>query len=249
MPRKSGSVSKKGRVKSVFLILESKMVKYKDLIRVPVKETHESLVYIKNSVMPNGYLPEMADMEMIFGPRILVRESVYEKLKLAQKKLQAKNPNFTLYVTYGYRSLKIQTERFLKILANVNSSFFPNPSDLYEEAHRFVAVPTVAGHPTGGAIDITIKNSQTDKFLDFGSKQYDYSTKDCYVFTPNITKVQKGNRTLLRNMLIDVGFAPFDGEWWHFSYGDREWAFYNDESQAIYSQLDPEEIKLADWQS
>ena len=26
-----------------------------------------------------------------------------------------------------------------------------------EEAHRFIAVPDVAGHPTGGAIDLTSK--------------------------------------------------------------------------------------------
>ncbi|MDR3125675.1 MAG: hypothetical protein LBU20_01195 [Candidatus Nomurabacteria bacterium] len=24
--------------------------------------------------------------------------------------------------------------------------------------------------------------------------------------------------------MMSQGFAPYDGEWWHFSYGDREWA-------------------------
>jgi D-alanyl-D-alanine dipeptidase len=33
------------------------------------------------------------------------------------------------------------------------------------------------------------------------------------------------------------GLAPFDGEWWHFSYGDREWAkYYEEEAAAIYDQ-------------
>ncbi|QQR69366.1 MAG: hypothetical protein IPI58_01405 [Alphaproteobacteria bacterium] len=37
--------------------------------------------------------------------------------------------------------------------------------------------------------------------------------------------------------MTSVGFAPFDGEWWHFSYGDREWAKYYGRSHAIYSQI------------
>ncbi|MBU0998152.1 D-alanyl-D-alanine carboxypeptidase family protein [Patescibacteria group bacterium] len=233
-------------IKDQFLSLEKRMVKYKDLVQVQVRDNNEEFVALDNSTIPNGYLKEMSDMEKLFGPRVIVRKSVAKKLDHAQKLLQDRHSGLTLYVTYGYRSLKIQTERFLKILSGINNSFFPNPLDLYEKAHRFVAVPTVAGHPTGGAIDIAIKHIKTGSFLDFGSKQYNYSTKDCYVFTPNITKVQKSNRMLLRNTLIEAGFTPFDGEWWHFSYGDREWAFYNKKEQAIYSQLNLEEVKLMD---
>lgn len=35
---------------------------------------------------------------------------------------------------------------------------------------------------------------------------------------------QKENRFLLQDLMLLVGFAPYYGEWWHFSYGDREWA-------------------------
>ena len=228
------------------ITLEKKMVKYRDLVEVQAKDNNEEFVQLDNSILPNGYLKEMSDMEKLFGSRIVVRKSVAKNLDCAQKILKAKHPGLTLHVTYGYRSLKIQTERYLKILRGVDGAFFSNPLDLYEEAHRFVAVPTVAGHPTGGAVDVAIINIKTGKFLDFGSKQYDYSTKDCYVFTPNITKEQKSNRMLLRKTLLKVGFAPFDGEWWHFSYGDREWAFYYNKKWAIYSQLNPEEIKQID---
>lgn len=230
--------------KDVFITLERKMVKYKDLATVKVDENLEKFVFLNTSVIPNGYLKEMSDMEEVFGAQVLVRRSVSEKLISAQNILQSKYPNLTLYITYGYRSLKVQTERFQKILSGIDSNSFSNQADLYEEAHRYVAVPTVAGHPTGGAIDVIIRNLKTENSLDFGSKQYNYTTKDCYVFTPNTTKAQQKNRILLRNTLVKAGFAPFDGEWWHFSYGDREWAFYYKEEAAKFSQLNPEEVVL-----
>jgi D-alanyl-D-alanine dipeptidase len=38
--------------------------------------------------------------------------------------------------------------------------------------------------------------------------------------------------------MLGVGFAPFDGEWWHFSYGDKEWAAYYNKPNAVYEQID-----------
>ncbi|MEK6914663.1 MAG: hypothetical protein AABW83_03360 [Nanoarchaeota archaeon] len=30
------------------------------------------------------------------------------------------------------------------------------------------------------------------------------------------------------------GFTNYPGEWWHWSYGDRIWAHYNNKKYAIY---------------
>ena len=37
--------------------------------------------------------------------------------------------------------------------------------------------------------------------------------------------------------MVAEGFAPFDGEWWHFSYGDREWAAFYGLSQTLYAHI------------
>jgi D-alanyl-D-alanine dipeptidase len=37
--------------------------------------------------------------------------------------------------------------------------------------------------------------------------------------------------------MVAAGFAPFYGEWWHFSYGDREWAAVYGEPAALYGPL------------
>lgn len=224
--------------------LENKMVRYQDLIKVKIKENNEQFVYLDKDVVPNDYLPKMQDMKKIFGDQILVRFSILEKLKKAQAELKKINNNFSLFATYGYRTLEIQTKRFLKRLKKISNIFFQDPFDLYESVHRSTAVPTVAGHPTGGAVDIIILDLKTNKFLDFGTQIYNYLTKDYYVFSPYISAKAKQNRMLLRNLMLGVGFAPFDGEWWHFSYGDREWAFYYKKEFAIYNQINFKNINL-----
>ncbi len=230
-------------MKKTYKQLENEMVRYKDLLTVNVFENNEPFIVINNTDILNRYLPEMSDMKKIFKNQVIVRKSVYEKLKTAQMCLQNKYPRFSFLLTYGYRSLEIQTERFLERLSNCSKKYFPNSRDLYEEVHRSIAVPTVAGHPTGGAIDITILDTQMNAVLDFGTKQYNYNTKDYYVFSSYISKKAKNNRMLLRSVMIDVGFAPFDGEWWHFSYGDREWAYYYKKTHAIYEQQSLQMVK------
>jgi zinc D-Ala-D-Ala dipeptidase len=209
--------------------LESQMIKYKNLLTVTTKNDEENFVEIDTNKIPTK-------------GNILVRKSIYEKLLKIQSKLVKEYPDYSLLITCGYRNLELQIKKFMKQLKKVNI-YFEDPLDLYEEIHRYVAVPAVAGHPTGGAIDVIIINMTTGFSLNFGSKQYDYSTKNCYVFSPNISGVARKKRYLLRKYMTKVGFAPFNGEWWHFSYGDREWAFYYKKPYAFYDQVSKEKIQ------
>jgi len=213
------------------------MVKYRDLLGIEEGKSNELLLPLDPKIIPNGYLSVFADMEKITGESPLVRETIYSLLQDAQKLLQKKNVNYTLFVTYGFRSLEIQVKNFLTQLAQTTNIFFSNPVDLYEEVHRFIAVPSVAGHPSGGAVDLVIKDIRSGRVIDFGAEQYDFDSKDCYVFSSNISKIGANNRALLREIMTSVGFAPFDGEWWHFSYGDKEWAYYYKHKKSIYQQL------------
>ncbi len=225
-------------MKDLYSELEKKMVRYQDLLKIKVKDCQENLVIIDNNIIPNNYLKNGEEMKKITGGKMYVRKQVYERLIKAQNKLQRLNNKYSLFVTYGYRSLKIQRKRFRYILKKIRRKNKDLPqTELYEAVHRMIAVPEVSGHPTGGAVDIVIINQKTKKIIDFGSKIYGYSNKKHYVFSPEVKNNAKENRLLLRNIMMETGFAPFDGEWWHFSYGDREWSFYYKKSFAIYNQL------------
>ncbi len=169
-----------------------------------------------------------------------VRESVAEKLKNVNEKLKKVHPNYRLNVCYGFRSKEIQKSAFDEQRRKMGEKRMPFDSiyDFVEEAHRFIAVPTVAGHPTGGAVDITIKDIKNNQFLDMGSLIYEFSSDKIRCDAKGLTLEQKINRQLLYDLMTAEGFAPFWGEWWHYSYGEKEWAVYYNKESAIYEQIE-----------
>ena len=212
--------------------LEAKMNGYADLVGVPVQPVQEKLV----PIMVDSSLtakPINNDMRVYTGELIYVREGVLDRLTQAAELLAKTRPVLQLQVVYGYRALSVQRKLFQKYKQQLESKYAGDA--LLEATHRLIAVPEIAGHPTGGAIDIQIVKA--NKPIDMGTTIWEF-VKDSFVFSPFITKAAQENRQLLRAVMIDVGFAPFDGEWWHFSYGDREWAKYFHRSAALYEQVE-----------
>ena len=56
-------------------------------------------------------------------------------------------------------------------------------------------------------------------------------------YAKGLTDEQIKNRKMLHDLMVEEGFAPFYGEWWHFSYGDREWAAFYDK-ETLYAPID-----------
>ena len=217
---------------AVYQLLQDKMLSYADLVGVPVQPIQEALVPIE-ATSGLTFKPIDQDMQAYTGSKIYVRKAVATKLKLAAKLLAVDNSNLQLQVVYGYRALSIQQNLFLKYKKQLQDKY--KESELLEAVHLLIAVPEIAGHPTGGAVDIQIVES--GKTLDMGTDIWQF-TKDSFTFSPFVSKKAQDNRRLLRRTMMEVGFAPFDGEWWHFSYGDKEWAKYYKKPAAIYDQLD-----------
>ncbi len=212
--------------------LENKMVRYADLVGVPVKPIQEKLVPI-TSTKKLTTKPINNDMRVYTGDLIFVRQSVLAKLTKAANLLAKNNPELQLQVVYGYRALSIQQKLFLKYKKLLEKEF--TGRELLQATHQLIAVPEIAGHPTGGAIDIQI--TKNGKPLDMGTLIWEF-VKDSFTFSPFISEEAQSNRQLLRKVMMQVGFAPFDGEWWHFSYGDKEWAKYYGQPSAVYEQIE-----------
>lgn len=224
--------------------MNNNFVKYRDLLTVNSfdEETDKEefvLLPLKDEYVIGEY-KQIRNMRE-YGDQIPVRKTVYEMLKKAAEKLKQINPNYMLVVAYGYRDMKKQVEYFNQIVEKVKNKF-TNKIDMYEYVHEKIAVPEVAGHPTGGAVDVEIFDIKANKALDFGTEILDYSTTKCYYYSNKINKEVIENRKLLRRIMLEEGFAPYDGEWWHFSYGDKEWAFYYKKEKALYNQVEAERI-------
>lgn len=215
-----------------FQILEKTFLTCVDLKAVEAIDNGEAMVSLNRSgisfTVTEGLPPST-------GNAIYVRERLIERLIKAQEIVADLFDGGVLDVVYGYRSLNVQTKKYQEIRSKLQSKYI-NDGDLNEAVHRFIAAPDVAGHPTGGAIDVRVLDSKGNE-IDMGTQAHEL-TKDNYVFNPFISKSAWLNRQKLRQAMTAAGFAPFDGEWWHFSYGDREWAAYYNKPSAIYNQIE-----------
>lgn len=212
-----------------------KILSYDDVVKYPAGESQEALVDATkyDSSIITKYLKE--DMLEITGDVIYIRDELAKKLALVNKALASKGCR--LKVVYGYRHPEVQ-ERYFERRKNEVKGQLPSYSneEIDRYTHNFVAVPDVAGHPAAAAIDLTVVDSN-GKDLDMGSMIADYSDPSKIItFSDDISESQATNRLILHNAMVEQDFAPFYGEWWHFSYGDREWAaFYN--KKALYGAV------------
>lgn len=216
---------------NIYRLLEEKMLGYTDYENVPVDPKSEPLMPIPTST---NLTARQIDSCMLAytGEQVFVRQAVLQKLEQAAELLASQNEKLQLQVVCGYRALEIQKQLFEKYKAELSVLY--SGKELLAAVHRLVAVPTVAGHPAGAAVDIQIvKNG---KPLDFGTKIHEF-VADTFTFSPFVSKEAWVNRQLLRRVMMQAGFAPFDGEWWHFSYGDKEWARYYDKKAALYKRV------------
>lgn len=220
-------------------MLNNNFVKYKDLLTIKDydKETNKEKFILIPSEDEYVFGKYKKGMDMLeYGKQIPVRKSVYNKLIKVSKKLKKINKSYKILVVYGFREIKKQEMYFNDILKDIKDEF-EDEMELYEYIHEKIAVPSVAGHPTGGAVDVAIYNDDSKSILDFGTEILDYTSNKCYYRNADISKEAIKNRELLRKVMLEEGFAPYDGEWWHFSYGDKEWAFYYNKNKALYNQI------------
>jgi D-alanyl-D-alanine dipeptidase len=213
-----------------------RILTYDDLAQVSAGNSSEALASVQ------AYAPSVVaqydkpDMISYTGQTILVRDTVARKLAAVNSKLESEF-GLRLKVVYGYRHPDVQ-QRYFDVRKSELRQESPSLAEgaLDRLTHDFVAVPDVAGHPTGGAVDLTLIG-QDGKEIDMGTAIADYDDPEAIKTFVAATDSQAANRRLLHDAMIMQGFAPFYGEWWHFSYGDREWAAFYGKKEALYGAV------------
>ena len=176
-------------------------------------------------------------------PEAWLRLGAYERLVRAAKNLP---DNWHFVIWDGWRSFKLQSNLFNILLTRIKAAE-PDISseEACERASVFVAVPskepeTVAGHLTGGAVDITIADA-VGLYLDMGggfdeTEPHSYTS---YYEQNNLNIKARDNRRRLVELLEAEGFSNYPSEWWHFDYGNRNWALRTGADYAIYGYAEP----------
>ena len=210
-----------------------------DVLAIPVRECGEPLVDIRvMKELQYGSPPECPETQNDYT---YVRQGVYERLLHAQS-LLPRGVSLRLYE--GYRSLKVQGMLFADELSRVRERQPELPeSELFEETTRMVSAVAypdgtlnIPPHNTGAAVDLFLVD-ESGQMLDFGMDIYKWIETEpdlCLTHAPGISDVAVQNRQMLVDAMTSAGFVNYLQEWWHFSYGDRFWAYLSGHEHAIY---------------
>jgi D-alanyl-D-alanine dipeptidase len=172
------------------------------------------------------------------------RETIILKLAEAADKLP---DGYQFLIKEAYRPLSRQRKSFEEAYKDYKAaSPLKSDDEIYKQTCQYVAPVNVAGHPTGGAIDITLLKDGVE--VDMGTEFNDIPMEPenlTYLYSDYISDAAKENRKMLVESMEKAGFSNYPTEWWHWSYGDCYWAFLN-QCNAIYSPFEESEI-YARW--
>jgi D-alanyl-D-alanine dipeptidase len=167
--------------------------------------------------------------------RSSVAEHVYEAAQYLPKR-------FRLILRAGHRPIAVQ----LKLLQSLVDEYTRNhhgatPEKALEHARTFVSDPSLKlpPHCCGAAVDVDVLDTETDLLVDFGC-QMNTDSEIAFLHSDKISKQQRQSRMMLLEAMLRAGFASLPSEWWHYSYGDQNWAFFHKKDLALYSIAEPD---------
>lgn len=205
---------------------------------IPIKGISEPLVDLAKQNIIYYYKAANNTKEQ----SVKLRLTVYEKLIKAQQAL----PDGLYFCVYeGYRSLADQSRLFIKKFAQLyledpNSDYenlFIKTMQLVSPVINIDGSLNVPPHVTGAAFDIFLVNKIGEP-LDMGIHPQD-SAQDVNgvlsaTLSDSISMQAKIYRKIMYNTLIKFDFINYFTEYWHWSYGDRFWAYHKNSPHALY---------------
>ncbi|MDP4001649.1 MAG: M15 family metallopeptidase [bacterium] len=204
------------------------------VVSIPIQENHESFVDLK-TIEDLFFDFSGEDYKEVNPNMSLVRKVVADMLVRAQISLPK---GYRLMIKECFRDLATQTKIFLEYKNALRSKFKElSEEELYKKASVFISPPEIVPpHSTGGAVDLTLMTENGEE-LDMGTKfnadpaESNFAT---YTYT-DVSEEIKSHRKILIDVMEKVGFVNYPTEWWHWSYGDRYWAYNKGEAFAIYN--------------
>lgn len=161
--------------------------------------------------------------------KIILTQVAAEAVSAVQKSLLKTSGNkLSLVVFDGYRP-QTAVDHFItwsEDYADVKmkDQYYPNipdKSQLFELGY----IAKRSSHSRGSTVDLSIASVGPSFTTPEGAIEYMHMGSDFDVLDPishfNTDKVDescKANRKVLRDLMVEHGFEPYDEEWWHFSF-------------------------------
>ena len=139
---------------------------------------------------------------------------------LAKVAVQTERLGYRLQLLDCYRPQRASNHFMLWIADNsdqsTKSSYYPN---LDKNALNQGYIAAHSGHSRASTLDLTLLRKDAAgqwQPVDMGGA-YDLFDPVSHLNSTAITAQQKANRLLLKDLMQQQGFAPYELEWWHFT--------------------------------
>ncbi len=175
------------------------------------------------------------------------RKTLVEKVLAAAKTLPY---GVTFDIIEAYRPLEVQAAEFNGFRDALRIARPELDEQALElESSRYHAPVSVAPHPTGAAVDLTLcwlgKDGERSVQIDLGTP-VNYVATDDSTASYTDSQIVRGEARAWRNVMTTAlraqGLVNYPSEWWHWSYGDKYWAFTQAKKNAIYAAMNEADL-------
>jgi D-alanyl-D-alanine dipeptidase len=147
---------------------------------------------------------------------LIISTPAAKALKEIQTKLMLSGLSLKIFDAYRPQQAVDHFVRWAKVMNDTLMKQLYYPDVQKSELFTLGFIASKSGHTRGSTVDITLINLKTGKELDMGSV-YDFFGEESHPYYKKINEHQKKNRFLLRKVMLENGFYPYDSEWWHFT--------------------------------
>lgn len=177
---------------------------------------------------------------LLLGHHFL-RETVLQKLLAGAREVKTTlGRHYRVVVLDTYRPPPVQRMNYTLVSA-WHCRMLPELTtdrDGMAYTNMFTAIPEFGGHPCGAAIDLTLLDTRTGQVLEFGMHQVKTIFHAARELGPVALKpeLMETYDTLCAIMKAQ-GFYMTPCEWWHFGFGDTEWAVLTGQPRTLYTAV------------
>jgi D-alanyl-D-alanine dipeptidase len=182
--------------------------------------------------------------------RLLLRESVGDRLAAADRRLKTEGLQLFLYDAWRPRAVQayfhdVWTPQMLRARHPELSE-----AEIAARVGQYWSAPTrdphrPAPHETGAAVDLTIVCAESGPLwmggvFDDPSAVSHTRRFEVAAAPDSLSDAEaQANRRLLYWIMTEAGFVNYANEWWHYSWGDRSWAAAIGAPAALYGLAAP----------
>lgn len=174
--------------------------------------------------------------------RIKVEKTAYLRLSVAKMLAQAERHlprGYSFIIRDAWRPSYVQSEIFFDFVRKAKKRF-PDASEdkVIKEVEKYVAPwkgVNASGHMSGGAIDLRVLDAHGRR-LPMRSGRLGYK-ENALTDQPLLPPHLRRNRAILSAALRMAGFSNYPLEFWHWSFGDYQWAKRNGRKVARYGAV------------